>query len=93
MDNYEQLTGILRVFFFYRLLRVYYGMLLFIEAYTCKLRPVSLLLHYEQLRISYKYLRVLRFFAKNYINRSSSCSFNIVRSTISGDRGDYAAQF
>ena len=34
-DNYEQLTGILRAF--YRLLRAHYGMLLFIEAFTCYL--------------------------------------------------------
>ena len=33
IDNYEQLTGILRAS--YGLLRVYYEMLLFIEAFTC----------------------------------------------------------
>ena len=32
-DNYEQPTCMLRAF--YGLLRVYYGMLLFIEAFTC----------------------------------------------------------
>ena len=41
-DKYEQVMGILRAF--YGLLRVYYGMLRFIEAFTCKLRPVYVLL-------------------------------------------------
>ena len=35
----------------------------------------------------------LRYFAKNYINFSSSCSCTIVQNITSGDRRDYAAQF
>ena len=82
MDNYKQLTDILRVF--YGLLRVYYGMLLFIKAFTTCLRVAT-----NTYGLVTSIYESLRFFAKNYINRGSSCNCTIVQSIISGNRGDF----
>ena len=42
---------------------------------------------YEQLRVSYEYLRILTIFSNNYINRSSSYSYIIVsfRAVVCGE--------